>query len=239
MIGIVYSQKTKNFLDRRFPTRDDKLWYQEGSEKALKEAGIPFASIYDTEWLKSGALDRCSALFMENILCVDDEEIQLLKNYHAKGGGIVAMFGTSVRYGDGKIRPNYGLGEEFHLSCISDLRTDQWNEQPFGYIKVIKEHPVTQGIKIGKSLMYSKILQPIWAPRLTVNTGANVLANLCDFVNEELNLAAITVTENNNNRIVYSGPSLSYRICQKQIPQDTDDLKKLIVNACLWASKMI
>ena len=236
-IGIIYSQKTESFLDSKFPVRPDKMWYQKGAMAAFDEAKIPYEQVNEDKLINFSALQQYTALFMENILCVTDEEIATLRKYHLAGGGIVSMFGSTARYADGKLRPDFGLAKEFHVSCGGDPETEQWDEQPFGYICIIQNHPINNGFKIGDILQYSRILVPFWAPRLTVHQGGTAIANLGSFIKNDTGLAALVVSENGKGRCAYSGPSISIRICEPRLAQDTDKLKQLIVNMVRWVCK--
>lgn len=238
-IGVIHSNKTDVFLDKKFPVRIDQYWYQNGALNALKEAGIE-TEMVETESLISTDLNESyGALLLDNILCVTDEEVNALRKFQLNGGGIVAMFGATARQPDGSIREDMALSDIFHVSCGSDPVTEQWNEQPFGYIFMATPHPVTENFAIGSRLMYSRILVPIWAPRLTVHPGGLVVATLGDFIGQDLGLPAVVVSENGKGRCVYCGPSLSYRLSEPRIPQDTDNLKSFVVNMVRWSARLV
>jgi hypothetical protein len=238
-IGVVHSLKTDAFLDKKFPKRIDQFWYQNGAINALKEAGFEVDMVETESLLEHGLNDKYAVLLLDNILCVNEEEVNALRQFQLNGGGIVAMFGTSARHQDGAIRPDMALSDIFHVSCGSDPATEQWNEQPFGYIIMAEDHPVTGYFKKGSKLMYSRILVPIWAPRLTLNPGGKVVATLGDFIGGDLGLPAVVVSENGKGRCVYCGPALSYRVSEPRIPQDTDNLKTLIVNMVRWSAGLV
>ena len=118
-VAIVYSQQTSWFCpDSNTPGRsveESSLgWYQ-----ALVESRIPFEMVHD-RLLDEEHLRPFRTLILPNITALSDVQCAQLRDFVARGGGIVATSETSLRDEWGAPRPDFGLSDIFGASWKGD-----------------------------------------------------------------------------------------------------------------------
>jgi hypothetical protein len=113
-VGLVYSQQTAWYHGgpkARETVEDHALgWYQ-----ALVESRIPFEMVHDG-LLDSEHLARLKTLILPNIAALSDGQCRQLREFVARGGGLVATFETSLDNERGEHRADFGLADLFGVS---------------------------------------------------------------------------------------------------------------------------
>src|SRR5271165_4219648 len=114
-VAIVYSQQTAWFCcaERGAPgaLEDAALgWYQ-----ALIEARIPFEMVHD-RLLDAGHLAPFRTLILPNITALSDAQCDQLRQFVARGGGLIATHETSLCDEWGAPRADFGLADLFGAS---------------------------------------------------------------------------------------------------------------------------
>jgi hypothetical protein len=126
-VALLYSPRTIAFLDGR-----DEAEYgsMEGASFAeymgvlmmLLESHLPFRVITESDltrlvpWESSQAAAdaiRARALMLPRSGCLDNEELQAIRDYAAAGGAVVATWETSLYNAQGISRGDYGLADLF------------------------------------------------------------------------------------------------------------------------------
>jgi len=84
-----------------------------GFEQALIQAKVPFALIFDDD-LRD--LSRYKVLVLANTECLSDEQVELIREFVRRGGGLVATGSASLYNEWRRPRPNFGLGDVLGLT---------------------------------------------------------------------------------------------------------------------------
>jgi len=111
-VAIVYSQQTAWFYRGRRGAPDAVAdaalgWYQ-----ALIEARIPFEMVHD-QLLDAEHLAAFKTLILPNLAALSDAQCAQLRQFVARGGGLVATSETSLCDERGAPRPDFGLADLF------------------------------------------------------------------------------------------------------------------------------
>jgi len=144
-VGVVYSQQTGWFhAEKGAPnaTEDAGLgWHQ-----ALIEARIPFEMVHDRR-LDPEHLAPLRTLILPNIVALSDRQCDQLRQFVARGGGLVATSETSLEDEWGARRGDLGLSDLFGAtwkgSCEGPMRN--------AYLRLEHEawpgHPLLAGLE--------------------------------------------------------------------------------------------
>jgi len=146
-VGLVYSQQTARFYggERAQQKVEDHAM---GMYHALIEARIPFEMVNDG-LLAADHVDRFKLLILPNIAALSDEQCQLLREYVARGGSLLATYETSLYTEWGKERKDFGLFDLFGASYKGQKQGPMRNS----YLSLEKDprtgqyHPILAGLE--------------------------------------------------------------------------------------------
>jgi hypothetical protein len=144
-VAIVYSQQTGWFHRSSGASNDVEDaalgWYQ-----ALIEARVPFEMVHD-RLLDAAHVDQFRTLILPNVASLSDAQCEQLRQFVARGGGLIATSETSLEDESGARRANFGL---------ADLLGAKWNGRVEGpmhnaYLRLEHEgspgHPLLKGLE--------------------------------------------------------------------------------------------
>lgn len=141
-VGLVYSQQTAWFHGGR--VEDHTLgWYQ-----ALIEARIPFEMVHD-RLLDAPHLRPFQTLILPNIAALSEAQCAQLREFVARGGGLVATHETSLYDEWGGKRPDFGLRDLFGVTFQGRIEGPMQNS----YLRLEtdpatgKRHPLLAGLE--------------------------------------------------------------------------------------------
>jgi hypothetical protein len=109
-VAVLYSYASLAFNNDR-PAESFMLFTQ-----ALIQSKVPFNIIFN-EHLKD--LSKYRALVLADQECLDDDQMNLIRQYVNQGGGLVATEQTSLLTPWRRRRPDFGLNDLFHVKAPS------------------------------------------------------------------------------------------------------------------------
>ncbi len=159
-VAIVYSQQTAWFLagDRaRESVEDASLgWYH-----ALVEARVPFELVHD-RLLDADHLAAFKTLILPNIAALSEAQCEQLRQFVARGGGIIATSETSLHDEWGVKRKDFGLADLFGVSFSGKTEGPMHN----AYLRLehesAKGHPLLAGLEDAP-----RIVHGVWRVEVT------------------------------------------------------------------------
>lgn len=149
-VGLVYSQQTAahyGFENARRWVEDPSL----GVYQALVEARVPFEMVHD-QLLDAEHLRPFRTLILPNIACLSDAQCEQLREFVARGGGLVATYETSLYDEGGRRRDTFGLADLFGVNYAS-------HEGPMqnAYIRLehgAGPHPLLKGMEDAQRIVH-------------------------------------------------------------------------------------
>ena len=114
-VGLVYSQQTVWFQTSNHGARDSVEGAALGWYQALIEARIPFEMVHD-RLLAAAHLASFQTLILPNIVALSDAQCDHLRQFVARGGGLVATYETSLHDESGNPRKDFGLADLFGVT---------------------------------------------------------------------------------------------------------------------------
>jgi hypothetical protein len=111
-VAIVYSQQTAWFYAGRSGAPDALEGAALGWYQALIEARVPFEMVHD-RLMDAEHLAPFKTLILPNIAALSDAQCAQLRQFVARGGGLVATSETSLADESGRPRADFGLGDLF------------------------------------------------------------------------------------------------------------------------------
>jgi len=196
----------------------------------MMEEHIPFDVIMDRQ-LNPKSLAKYKVLVLPNAVCLSDEQAEAVRAYVKAGGGLVATYRTSLSEKNGKPRLDFALSDVFHASYIEPLT------YRYSYIKITRDHPVTEGVYPELPLTVWKTLQLKVKP----SEGSEVVGNIVypyrgfQMGNPPMELTkypAILTSNFGKGRVVYF-PGREDTI---YADYGQPDYKRLLANAVKWAA---
>ncbi|HXQ81430.1 MAG TPA: beta-galactosidase trimerization domain-containing protein [Opitutaceae bacterium] len=163
-VAIVYSQQTAWFYspERGAPAgvEDAALgWYQ-----ALIEARIPFEMVHD-RLLDPGHLAPFRTLILPNIAALSDAQCDQLRQFVARGGGLVATSETSLCDEWGAPRKDFGLAGLFGATWLGRGEGPMHN----AYLRLEHDsapgHPLLRGLEDAP-----RIIHGVWRVEVAAST---------------------------------------------------------------------
>ncbi len=145
-VGLVSSQQSAWFVRDERGARDSAEdavlgWYQ-----ALIEARIPFEMVHD-RLLDADHVAQFKTLILPNITALSDAQCDQLRQFVARGGGIVATHETSLYNEEGGPRKDFGLADLFGVSFAGRASGPMHN----AYLRLehdpAHEHPLLRGLE--------------------------------------------------------------------------------------------
>ena len=160
-VAIVYSQQTAWFVAGERGVRDTFEDACNGWYHALVEARIPFEMVHD-RLLDAEHLANFKTLILPNIAALSDAQCGQLREFVARGGGIVATSETSLHDEWGVKRKDFGLAELFGASFAG--RT----EGPMHNAYLGLEHAKAPGHQLLRGLEDTpRIIHGVWRVDVT------------------------------------------------------------------------
>jgi hypothetical protein len=161
-VAIVYSQQTGWFhVSSGAPNdvEDAALgWYQ-----ALIEARVPFEMVHD-RLLDAEHISQFKTLILPNIAALSDSQCQQLRQFVARGGGVIATSETSLEDESGARRPDFGLSDLFGATWKSRVEGPMHN----AYVRLEHEsypnHPLLRGLEDAP-----RIINGVWRVEVAPN----------------------------------------------------------------------
>jgi len=136
-VAIVYSQQTRWFQAREGAARH-LADAADGWHQALIEARVPFEMVHD-RLLDAEHLRDFKTLILPNIAALSDAQCEQLRQFVARGGGLVATHETSLLDEWGGPRQDFGLAELFGASYAGKVEGPMQN----AYLRL--EHETARG----------------------------------------------------------------------------------------------
>jgi hypothetical protein len=121
-----------------------------GFYQSLIEHHIPFRVISSRD-LKPKVLERYKVVVLPNITQLSDEQIEAVKAYNTRGGGVVFTYRTGWVRPDGSVRGNIPFAEmagvegPFGIVSSPPSPDDDYRFPMMNYYKVIRDHPIGAG----------------------------------------------------------------------------------------------
>ncbi len=147
-VALVYSQQTAWFYGTgggggaRDMVEDPALgWYQ-----ALVEARVPFEMVHDG-LLDAGHLAAYKTLILPNIAALSDAQCEQLRQFVARGGGLVATYETSLYDEWGVKRKDFGLADLFGVNFKGKGEGPMHNAYLRLEHEAAPEHPLLTGLE--------------------------------------------------------------------------------------------
>jgi hypothetical protein len=134
-VGLVYSQQTAWFVPGERGRREDAAdgWYH-----ALIEARVPFEMVHD-RLLDAEHLASFKTLILPAIAALSDAQCEQLRQFVARGGGVIATTDTSLFDASGVKRADFGLADLFGVSFTGKTEGPMHN----AYLRL--EHATAHG----------------------------------------------------------------------------------------------
>ena len=237
-VAIVYSQQTAWFTgdkQARARTEDAGLgWYH-----ALIEARVPFEMVHD-RLLDADRLATFKTLILPDVTSLSDEQCGQLRQFVARGGGLIATSGTSLNDEWGVPRKDFGLADLFGASFAGRVEGPMHNS----YLRLehdsLPKHPMLAGLEDAP-----RIINGVWRIEVTpqdksIQSPLTLIPSYPDLPMEKVftltpktNIAEVFLREVGTGRVVY-------------FPWDIDrtfwevldvDHGTLLRNAVAWATR--
>jgi len=163
-VAIVYSQQTGWFHRGKGAPNDVEDaalgWYQ-----ALIEARVPFEMVHD-RLLDADRLAPFRTLILPNIAALSDEQCAQLRQFVARGGGLVATSETSLDDEWGTRRPDFGLADLLGATWRGGFEGPMRN----AYVRLEHEafpgHPLLRGLEDAP-----RIIHGVWRVDVAPNAS--------------------------------------------------------------------
>jgi hypothetical protein len=249
-IALPFSrQNVLNPVPKDFIWRDSDFYnHIEGAFKALSHTHKQFNIIFDED-ININSLKKYAALYLANVACLSDDQIDAIKTFVMEGGGLIATYQTSLFDKEGYQREDFGLKDLFKASYkhIEDPKMVGVMGPPV-YLHLSKKHSVIEDNAKGKLIPYQFTPQkPIIV--CSVLKGGEVISNIY-LVSDDKTWShfeecfkppislkrgppGIIASKYEKGRVVYIAPALDalYRARGFRI------VRKLISNAVDWVTK--
>jgi len=150
-VGLVYSQQTARYYGgerAQQKVEDHTLGYYQ----ALVEARIPFEMVHD-QLLDADHTSGLQVLIFPNIAALSDRQCGEIREFVARGGGLVATYETSLYDERGERRHDFGLADLFGASFdgAADSGIDARMQNSYLRLETDprtgKRHPILAGLE--------------------------------------------------------------------------------------------
>ena len=162
--ALLYSRNSRDWYGKNDPEKYVDCFL--GFYQALREEHIPFEILLDRH-LDPKVLSAYKVLVLPNAAALSDSQINAIEGFVKNGGGLVATWESSLYYENGDRREDFGLSKVLNLHYKSQSQFE-WH-----YMKIMKEHPITNGIDPRTWMVYHGH-QPI----VEAERGADAILNL-------------------------------------------------------------
>jgi hypothetical protein len=237
-VGLVFSQQTAHFYggERARQQVEDHIlgWYQ-----ALVEARIPFEMVHDG-LLDAEHVNRLAVLILPNLAALSERQCGQIRDYVARGGGVVATHETSLYDEWGVRRKEFGLADVFGASFEGTVDTRMMNS----YLRLErdasgKRHPLLVGLDDAERIIngvqrvHARANAEYRDPPLTLIPSYPDLPMEEVFPREEkTDIPEVFVRQMGRGRVVYFPWDIDRTFWEVLAP----DHGKLLRNAVDWAA---
>jgi len=136
-IALYYSRKSAQLLG------DEEFSYPvKGMIRMLHDAHFQYGYIPDNQ-LTRETLDRCQVLILPNVVCLDEREAGIVREWVRDGGRLIATFETSLYDGEGNRRGDFLLKDLFGCHFTGEIA----NTEMDCYQKVVTRNPLLDGFE--------------------------------------------------------------------------------------------
>ena len=143
--AVLFSNRSRDWGGRDRPDHVTDSF--RGFYYALTWNRVPVTYICDTD-LDNGSLEGFKVIVLANAWSVSLRGAQSVRDFVARGRGLVATYLTSIMDEEGDLR------EEFALSDVLGVEYSGVMKLPWSYIKVEGQHEVTAGFKEGQLVLW-------------------------------------------------------------------------------------
>jgi hypothetical protein len=161
-VAIVYSQQTGWFHQGKGAPNDVEDaalgWYQ-----ALIEARVPFEMVHD-RLLDAEHLAPFRTLILPNIAALSDAQCAQLRQFVARGGGLVATSETSLDDEWGTRRPDFGLADLLGATWRGGFEGPMHNAYLRLEHEAFPDHPLLRGLEDAP-----RIIHGVWRVEVASN----------------------------------------------------------------------
>lgn len=228
-LALLYSTQTQQWYGkgyREFRGRGLPELYEEcykGFYQLLLEKHILFNVIADHD-LTETELSKYSGLILPNAACLSAGQIEAVRRYVEAGGRLLATYETSLYDEFGNIQDDFRLGDVLGMSLVG-------REKGYTYLKVMAEHPVTRGLKVGTIIPCGD--QLIVKKKGDATTLANMvipLRGLHEIPTQRTENPALLVRKYGKGRVVYLASKMDRTYWHYSRP----DIGNLLFNCVRW-----
>ena len=116
--ALLFSEQSRQFygMDRE-GIIENYLPHPFGIYRAALEEHLPVTIVTDYD-LQPGKLDAYKVLILPNAACLSDEQVQVIRDFVSKGGGLIASCDTSRFDPIGRPRENFALADVFGVDFV-------------------------------------------------------------------------------------------------------------------------
>lgn len=167
-VGLFFSKATRDALGHDKESEDGYGVFIKGVERVLMDAHIPYNFIPDLNFTPD-SIRHLKLLILPNAALMSDEQIGIVRDYVANGGGLIASYETSLYDEDGRRREDFGLSDVFGVSSCG-LRKDTASDC---YQKIqAMAHPLLAGMETDRTSLLinggtTHLCQPLNLPGYT------------------------------------------------------------------------
>jgi len=189
-VGLVWSQENTDFFGRDNPDELVELPWR-GWTNALVRARIPYLPVHADHIARDAG--QFSVLILPNLAAMSASQVEAIKHFVERGGGLIATGETSRCNESGEPQPDFALADLFGAHVISADSTNRRRaaEAQHTYLRLTPElrarvygpkagdepaangerHPALKGFDETDILAFGGVLEP-----LRIESGATVLA---------------------------------------------------------------
>jgi hypothetical protein len=164
---IYYSKATRTHFGSDNHSIDHFGAAIQGVERMCRDNHLQYGFLPD-ENLSAQALDKAQVLFLPNVSCLSDREVEIIGGWVKNGGKLVSTFETSLYDEHGRQRNDFALKELFGCS-FSGVRADTWSD-------------CYQWINSHNSILTEKMQ----ATNMLINGGETLLCNITSESSERI-----------------------------------------------------
>ncbi len=203
-----------------------------GVARALLESHIPFDVISEHN-VTPQTLAQYKVVVLPNDFCMSDRIAGALRDYVAKGGGLVATYETSLRDQLGQIRPDFALADVFGANYVS---SEPHTASRVGFSST--SHPITDDAYL-HDLMGTGGYNTYWGKFARVKAAAGDIAPLTvlDAANasdeSKKNWAPLLASEYKSGRVAYFPAAIDEAYYDASYPYQ----RIVLANAVKWAAR--
>lgn len=232
-VAVVHSQRTQDRFAHADPLRDGYITHVRGWELALFARHLQW-DVLPASLLRAETLRRYRAIVLPNVACLADNEAELLRDYIAAGGAVLASFETGCYTEDGTPRES-GILDDILGVCSLGLAAR--GPLPYSYTRLRTHGPLTAGFEETEVLTSEGFVRPVAA-----RAGATVHATLVpEIFPQPPDLSYPTLWENDAPVLVTShfgcGRAVYFagQTDRLNVTSGHPDYQRLLQNALAWA----